>query len=204
MHRKSWKSRLDPKIVKQRREQLDSLLALANADFTTGSGLENGISAYSRAIGVSALKTVNYLELITAAGKHIASRIEVIIDACQSLWSQHLWKMEGSLSLTVIPKNAPTASPERDIFSEEFSGKRKVKGKFMEQEKARIDLALLDVIRDLDLRPSRFRKCPACLRYFYRPTSKEKNFCSPRCAGTMRQRRYIERKKDKEVIHQES
>ena len=193
MHRKSWKSRLDPKIMKLRREQLDSLLALANGDFTTGRDLESGIAAYSRAIGVSAIKTVNYLELITAVEKHIASRIEVIIDACQSLWSQHLWKMDGYLSLTVIPKDSPTAGPERDIFSEEFSLKESVAGGFLEQEKARLDLAFLEVIRDLDLRPSRFRKCPACRRYFYRPTSKEKNFCSPRCAGTMRQRRYIKR-----------
>ena len=45
MHRKSWKSRLDPKIMKLRREQLDSLLALANGDFTTGRDLESGIAA---------------------------------------------------------------------------------------------------------------------------------------------------------------
>jgi hypothetical protein len=80
MRHKSWKSRLDPKLVKQRREQVDSLLALANGHLTTGTDFDSGIAAYYRATGVSALKTLDYHQLVAEVGKHIASLIEAIID----------------------------------------------------------------------------------------------------------------------------
>ena len=65
----------------------------------------------------------------------------------------------------------------------------------LEEEKRELDIRFAAFIRDLDLKPARFRKCMKCRKIFYQPTSRGKNYCSPRCAGAVRQLRYIKRKR---------
>jgi uncharacterized OB-fold protein len=48
----------------------------------------------------------------------------------------------------------------------------------MEDEKRRVNLRLVDLIWNLDLKPGRFRKCLKCGKYFYQPASRERNYCS--------------------------
>ena len=74
----------------------------------------------------------------------------------------------------------------------------------MEKDKELLDARLTELVVSLDLKPSRFRKCGECGSYFYQPTTREKNYCSPRCAAKVRKRRFIDRKKEKGVVHQET
>ncbi len=55
--------------------------------------------------------------------------------------------------------------------------------------------ATIDFLRSYDL--LQFHKCAKkeCQKFFYQRTKRQKNYCSLRCAGTVRQRRFQEDKK---------
>jgi hypothetical protein len=45
---------------------------------------------------------------------------------------------------------------------------------------------LIEIIRDLDFKPNRFRQCPRCGNFFYQPTEKKSIYCSIRCGNAVR------------------
>jgi len=70
----------------------------------------------------------------------------------------------------------------------------------LEDEKRKIDIVFINIVGDLDLKPSRFRICLKCRAVFYQPTSRGKNFCSERCADAVRQARYKKRKREEAKV----
>jgi len=65
----------------------------------------------------------------------------------------------------------------------------------LEREKTRLDTLLADLLKDLNLIPSRFRICRRCGNIFYQPTGRAKHYCSERCAGAVRQARFVEKQR---------
>jgi hypothetical protein len=121
---------------------------------------------------------------------HLRSRLDDIMKAAALGRRKDLFESVGVRSLV--------ADLQADRFFEEFVEKES-QGDPLEIEKAAIDNRLVELIRDLDLRPGHFKKCRRCQRYFYQFTSREKNFCSLRCAGTARQAEYMKRVAEKNL-----
>jgi hypothetical protein len=65
------------------------------------------------------------------------------------------------------------------------------------EEKKILDIIFMDLVRELDLLPERFHKCPRCDNYFYQNTEKEKKYCSIKCSNAERQAKYIKTKPKK-------
>ena len=62
----------------------------------------------------------------------------------------------------------------------------------LKDEKYLADLVLVDLIQNLKLKPTHFRKCvrKQCNRFFYQTTQKKKKYCSDRCATAVRQKKH--------------
>jgi endogenous inhibitor of DNA gyrase (YacG/DUF329 family) len=59
-----------------------------------------------------------------------------------------------------------------------------------------VDLALIEITRDLDFKPNRFRECPRCGNFFYQPTEKKSIYCSIRCGNAVRMQQFRKQKKN--------
>jgi hypothetical protein len=121
---------------------------------------------------------------------HLRSRFDDIMNAAAFGRRKELFESIGVRSLVV--------DLEADRFFEEFVEKE-LDGDPLEIEKSAIDNRLVSLIMDLDLKPGHFKKCRRCRKYFYQFTSREKNFCSLRCAGTARQAEYMKRVAEKNL-----
>ena len=84
---------------------------------------------------------------------HLRSRIQSIMDMDSSFSDgpMLLWEMKGTRKISLLPRD--------NRFVEEFSYESENLGGFLEKEKYVLDIILADLIRDLDLRPDRFKKC---------------------------------------------
>jgi hypothetical protein len=129
-------------------------------------------------------------EFLAQLQAHLRSRFDDIINASALGRRKELFESVGVRSLVV--------DLEADRFLEEFV-ERELEGDSLEIEKAAIDNRLVELIRDLDLRPGHFKKCRRCQKYFYQFTAREKSFCSLRCAGTARQEEYMKRVAEKNL-----
>jgi hypothetical protein len=121
---------------------------------------------------------------------HLRSRLDAIMKAAALGRRKKLFESVGVRSLVV--------DLEPDRFLEEFV-ERESEGDSLEIEKAAIDNRLVELIRDLDLKPGHFKKCRRCQKYFYQFTARGKSFCSLRCAGTARQTEYMKRMLEKNI-----
>jgi hypothetical protein len=197
---KYWKARKGEKLLQKRREELDWILSFARADFSSTETPETKelrkrlggfLLGASFPEGISA----DYLKRLQA---HVRKRIQTIVDSSLNFWrNQDLWHVTTWLSLKMDPVKAVMGVPEDDAW-DRFILKlspRTTAGPSLNYGKALIDLRLAELIGDLNLQPSRFRVCSKCQSYFYQPTKREKNYCSPQCAGAARQARYEERKR---------
>jgi len=211
MPRKYWRSIKDPRVVRIRRKQLDLLFILANADLKAENDTKELQTFKEDYAGFVLLREPDSLKtkpkqvknvysgnlakknlalqlsgqdhgFFIAVQSHLVLRIHEIMDASIQLWEMDLWQMGGFLRIGVDPINS--------VFTEEFIPHSLRRGNPLQRHKRLIDLTIALVIRDLDLKPHRFRACQKCNKPFYQPTAREKNYCSVRCAGTARQARY--------------
>jgi len=211
MPRKYWRSIKDPRVVRIRRKQLDLLFMLANTGLKTEKDtkelqtfkedyagfvlLGESDSVKTKREQVKKVSSGNVAKkdlalqlsgqdygFFMAVQSHLVLRIHEIMDASIQVWEMDLWQMGGFLRIGVDPINS--------VFTEEFIPHSLRRGSPLQRHKRLIDLTVALVIRDLDLKPHRFRECQKCNKLFYQPTAREKNYCSLRCAGTARQARY--------------
>jgi hypothetical protein len=119
--------------------------------------------------------------------RHLRSRVETIIDAADSKSKDVLFALEGALEVGIraggqdfrIDFVAADSHPDAELD--------------LEREKRTADEKFIRIVRELGLRPDRFGRCARCGNLFYQDTAKKRNYCSRRCAGALRQRRYIKR-----------
>lgn len=66
-------------------------------------------------------------------------------------------------------------------------------------EKNKISVLLLNIVSALDSDIMRIKRCKKenCNTYFWQPTKRPKNYCSQKCAGAVRQKKYMNGKTDK-------
>ena len=107
------------------------------------------------------------VELIHGLQKHLRARLEKIIHNTKLLWEMPLWKIAGSVEFTVDAKGGR--------FYQRFHLRKIKPENELKALKRIIDLALIEIIRDLDSKPNRFRQCPRCGSYFYQPTERKKS-----------------------------
>ena len=118
---------------------------------------------------------------------HIRSRIQVVMGTVELREMRSLWKIRGYRELIVYPHT--------DSFQDLVrADKRPKKRLSLESEKREFDIWFADIVSDLDLKPSRFKKCTRCSNFFYQPTARKRKYCSTKCAAAVRQARYLERK----------
>jgi len=126
-------------------------------------------------------------KFFTEIQSHIRSRIRAIMDVVELQEIRSLWEMRGYRELMVYSFT--------DCFQDLVrADKRPKKRLSLESEKREFDIWFADIARDLDLKPSRFKKCTRCSNFFYQPTARKRKYCSTKCAAAVRQARYLERK----------
>jgi hypothetical protein len=69
-------------------------------------------------------------------------------------------------------------------------------GLSLKHEKDKIDVLFLNIINALGSDLMRIKKCKkdGCDTFFWQPTNRDKNYCSQKCAGAVRQRRFVDGK----------
>jgi hypothetical protein len=198
----NWTSKKQNAVISERREQLDLIFEFANADLTDAKsdhlksqmyGFMESMMAGRPAIYSLALGAEQN-ELIQELQKHLRARLKKIIHNTKLLWEMPLWKIGGSIEFTVDAKTKR--------FYERFRLRKIKPGNELKALKRIIDLALIEIIRDLDFKPNRFRQCPRCGNFFYQPTEKKSIYCSIRCGNAVRLQEF--RKKKNLVMHKKS
>lgn len=215
MRHKYWRSPKTQMVVNARLKDLNLLLDLANADLnskdeallleflsryaelTTSSSapisgdkvLKNHSDYVQMLLKKDASKEI-YLQRECFAAEvqlHLAQRIQDVMDASKMLWNMPLWEMNGTIALAVDPIS--------NRFYEGFLFKDEEREEPVWHSMSLIDLRLIELIRDLDLKPERFRRCKRCKRYFYQPTARKKKFCGTECADADRIQRFWDKKR---------
>lgn len=202
MTTKYWKSPKQQSIVDERRRQLDSLFECANADLAKISSHESkhqiidflNLIKPAYAAPINNLYNPENVVLIQAMQKHLRSRLKKIIHGTKLLVEMPLWKVGGHMELTVEAK--------LNQFNERFRFRQLKTENLLKTIKLLADLLLIEIIKDLDLKPVLFRNCPRCGNFFYQPTARVKNYCSIRCGDAVRLQRL--RKKKKMDMHKKS
>jgi hypothetical protein len=118
------------------------------------------------------------IELIQEVQKHLRARLKKIIHGAKLLVEMPLWTISGSLEFSVETKI--------NRFHERFRFRKIKAGNELKELKRMVDLAFIEITRDLDFKPNRFRECPRCGNYFYQPTEKKSIYCSIRCGNAVR------------------
>lgn len=185
-----WTSEKQKSVISERRDQLDLLFEFGNADLTQkqSDGLKSQIHDFLSA--VMAVYSQTPPNLISAGKvdfahklqKHLCARLEKIIHNSLLLVEMPLWKISGSLEFTVEAKI--------NRFNERFHFRRINPSNELKLLKTMLDLALIEIIRDLDFKPTRFHQCPRCKKFFYQPTEKKKIYCSERCGDAVRLQKF--------------
>jgi hypothetical protein len=184
--RTHWTSKKQKAVISERREHLDLLFDFANADLTVAKsdhlksqmyGFLESMMAGRPAIYSLALSAEKN-ELIQKLQKHLRARLKKIIHNTKLLWEMPLWKIGGSIEFTVDAKTKR--------FNERFRLRKIKPGNELKALKRMVDLALIEIIRDLDFKPNRFHQCPRCGNFYYQPTEKKSIYCSIRCGNAVR------------------
>ena len=211
-----WKSENDPEILRTRQDDLDALIRFLNVDIEHANENEfiqeivpnyvnftakddsqptfrRFMCDHNRMVGD--IKPGTGPELIEEKREafrqlqiHLTQRVEAIMKTMESGNPDTLLYIERPFSLHIRP------SEDRfiEFFDEDFQPDL-----VLDEEKERLDLRFIAIIRDLNLKPGRFRKCKKCGKFYYQPTSRGKNYCSKKCAASIRQARYLKKKKGK-------
>jgi hypothetical protein len=216
MNRKYWKSQKDPRFLKNRRKDLEKMLDFLNADIRSGEKdqLVNLVATYASFMGewqrespfFQFMRDLGYYlgdlvpdsppevlqerkEFFAELQLHLRARVEETVRAMKSGETLHLFNIQRRVMV----------EPSRDRFVEEPLVEEIRYQDALEDEKRKIDIAFANIVRDLDLRPSRLRICLRCRGVFYQPTNRGKHYCSLRCADAVRQGRYKKRKREAKV-----
>jgi hypothetical protein len=206
---KYWKTRKEMKVIKRRREELDFIFSFARANFSSmavpeSQELRERLEGFLLEASFPKDLSADYLKGLQT---HVRERIQAIVDQ-SSGWAWRgleLWHVPTSLSLRMNPEKAVMGVPDDDAL-DRFILKLAPQvepSPSLDYGKAFLDVSLAELIGDLNLQPSRFRVCSKCRNFFYQPTKRAKNFCSPQCAGAARQARYEKRKRGKGVLIKE-
>jgi len=185
-----WTSKKQKAVVSERRKQLNLLFQFANTEFKEDRNdqLVRQIHDLLKSIltghqeGCPDLLGAENEELVNGLQKHLCARLKKVIHNTKLLWEMPLWKIGGSIEFTMDSKTKR--------FYERFRLRRMTGGNDLKALKRIIDLALIEIIRDLDFKPNRFRQCPRCGSFFYQPTEKEKAYCSIRCGDAVRLQKF--------------
>jgi len=184
--RTHWTSKKQISLVSERREQLDLFFEFANTDLKENENdqlvrqihdLFNSLMTGHQENCPDLLSAENG-NLIIGLQKHLRARLKKIIHNTKLLWEMPLWKLGGSIELTVDAKT--------NQFYERFRLRKIKSGNELKALKRIVDLAIIEIIRDLDSKPNRFLQCPRCGIFFYQPTEREKTYCSIRCGDAVR------------------
>jgi hypothetical protein len=184
--RTHWTSKKQKSLVNERREHLDLLFEFANIDFTIAEsdqlasqmyGFLESMMAGRTAIHSVALNTKKS-DMMQELQKHLRARLKKIIYNAKLLVEMPLWTISGSLEFTIEAKI--------NRFHERFRFRKIKPENELKALKRILDLALIEIIRDLDFKPNRFRQCPRCGILFYQPTEKKSIYCSIRCGNAVR------------------
>jgi endogenous inhibitor of DNA gyrase (YacG/DUF329 family) len=181
-----WTSKKQKSVVSERRKQLDLLFEFANAELREKKNDQLKRQIYDLLNSIMTGHSETCPDLMSAGSdglikglqKHIRARLKKMIHNTKLLVEMPLWKMGGSIEFTVDAKT--------NRFYERFRFRKIKPGNELKALKRMIDRAIIDIIRDLDFKPNRFRQCPKCGKFFYQPTEKEKSFCSIRCGDAVR------------------
>ena len=184
--RTHWTSKKQKSVISERREQLNLLFEFANTDLTVASSdqLKSQMCDFlgSMMSGQPAIDSLalsaEKIELIQELQKHLRDRLKKIIYGAKLLVEMPLWTISGSLEFSVEAKI--------NRFHERFRFRRIKAGNEIKELKRMVDLALIEITRDLDFKPNRFRECPRCGNFFYQPTERGKIYCSLRCGDAVR------------------
>jgi hypothetical protein len=186
-----WKQPKRAFSLTEGRRQFDLMLKFANLDLT-----EIGVPAWKNPIvaghlellgiahdGSSAITGSSYFERLQA---HLRERLLRIIEDSAQLWEMPQWSLSGRLQLSLHGLEGR--------FIESFVPHGGASSNDITKARGLTDLRLYELIRDFSLQPKRFRQCPQCKALFYQPTARPKEYCSPTCAGTVRQTRFRQRR----------
>ena len=193
--KKNWTAKKKRSIIHERREQLDVLIGFANADLIDGSNdqLIRRFADFLNLMLVQHRETHPFImsaektEIMDGLQEHLRARFNKIIRNTKMLVEIPLWTVRGSLQFTVENKAG--------CFHERFRFQKVKKGDELKAMKQLIDLALIEIIRDLDFKPRRFNQCPRCGSYFYQPTEKKRIYCSTRCGDIIRLQKFRKERK---------
>jgi hypothetical protein len=191
---KYWSVPKGPSSAPKLRWQLDAVMAFAKCELTTQASDDQGakIKTFAKfllasdhaAQGDWGDRVLNAEAL--RVQQHLRERLDQITTGGAFGTETPLWK-----SRVVITFSSETV---KGRFVEKLSLDLAKRTSHLNMLKAIVDLRLIELVRDLELKPQRFRHCDRCHTVFYQPTERVKNFCSSRCAGTIRQARYTQRK----------
>jgi hypothetical protein len=190
-----WTSKKQKSVIDERRDQLDLLFEFANAKLEQGVGdhLKRQIYDFLNLMmmghpeGCPDLLSTESDALIKGLQKHLCTRLKKIIHSTKLLVEMPLWKVSGSLEFTVEAKI--------NRFNERFHFRNINPDNELKVLKKIVDLALIEIIRNLDFKPTRFHQCPRCLAFFYQPTEKGKTYCSIRCGDAVRLQQFRKKKR---------
>jgi hypothetical protein len=190
-----WTSKKQKAVVSERREQLNLLFQFANAELKENGNdqLVGQINDLLKSIvtghqeGCPDLLGAENEELVNGLQKHLYARLKKVIHNTKLLWEMPLWKIGGSIELTVDAKT--------NRLYERFRLRKMKPGNELKALKRIVDLALIEIFRDLNSKPNRFRQCPKCGRYFYQPTKREKIYCSIRCGDAVRLQKFRKKRR---------
>jgi len=185
--RTHWTSKKQNAVISERRKQLDLLFEFASTDLNAAKSdhLKSQIYGFLESMMAGRRPAIHSLklsaeqnELIQKLQKHLRARLKKIIHGAKLLVEMPLWTISGSLEFTVEAKI--------NRFHERFQFRRIKAGNELKALKRTVDLALIEIIRDLDFKPTRFHQCPRCENFFYQPTEKKSTYCSIRCGNAVR------------------
>jgi hypothetical protein len=179
----------------ERAEEFEFLIGLANADITHEQSqsllerfaerlLQHPAAHPENRKGI-AEQMPNSMDMLQ---RHLRSRLAAIINKNLQLVEMPLWQVSGKIQFTV------QASVSR--FHERFQLRKVKPGNEINVLRKIIDLWLMEIIRELDLKPKRIGRCPRCGMYFCSPTNMGRKFCSTRCGNAARQQEFRERRSE--------
>jgi len=196
--RTHWTSKKPTSIVNELRERLDLYFNFANADLGVSESdhVKNCMYGFldSMMAGQPAIYPLEVGsekdEMIQLLQKHLRARLKKIIHKTKFLVEMPLWSINGSLEFTIEAKT--------NRFHERFRFRRLRTDNELKALIRMVDLALIEIIRDLNFKPNRFRQCPRCKTLFYQPTEKAKAYCSIRCGDAVRLQKHRRERRKKE------
>jgi hypothetical protein len=189
-NRKYWKHPKQTLSMPEGRRQLELMFKFANLDLTAigvPTWKDPIVADYLESLSMEhdsskAITGSTYFDRLQA---HLRERLLRIIEDSEQLWEMPQWSLNGRLQLSIHGREGR--------FIESFVPHGAASASEISKVRGLTDLRLYELFRDLSLQPKRFRQCPRCKALFYQPTTRPKKYCSPTCAGTVRQARFRKR-----------